>query len=53
MERWHSSIFAVAIITSAALKLWSGGELATAVPSLVVLVVLGATALKPTKTSIL
>ena len=44
-----ASIFAVAIITSAALKFWSGGELATAVPSLVVLVALGLTVLKPTK----
>ncbi len=43
------SIFAVAIITSMALKLWSGGELVTAVPSLAVLVILGATVLAPTK----
>ena len=45
------SIFAVAIITSMALKLWSGGELATAVPSLAVLVALGVTVLKPTRVS--
>ena len=43
------SIFAVAIITSMALKLWSGGELATAVPSLAVLVDFGVTILRPTK----
>ena len=44
-----ASIFAVAIITSMALKLWSGGELATAVPSLAVLVAFGVTILRPTK----
>ena len=43
------SIFAVSIVTSMALKLWSGGEIATAVPSLVILVALGVTVLKPTK----
>ena len=43
------SIFAVAIITSMALKLWSGGELNTAVPSLAVLVAFGVTILRPTK----
>ena len=44
-----ASIFAVAIVTSFALKLWSGGELATAVPSLAILVAFGATILRPTK----
>lgn len=44
-----ASIFAVAIITSMALKLWSGGELATAVPSLAILVAFGVTILRPTK----
>ena len=43
------SIFAVAIITSMALKLWSGGELNTAFPSLAVLVAFGVTVLRPTK----
>ncbi len=44
-----ASIFTVAIITSMALKLWSGGELVTAVPSLAVLVAFGVTILRPTK----
>ena len=43
------SIFAVAIATSTALKLWSGGEVATAAPALIVLVALGTTVLRPTK----
>ncbi len=44
-----TSIFAVAIITSTALKLWSSGQVATAGPALIVLVALGATVLRPTK----
>lgn len=43
------SIFAVAVVTSTALKLWSGGVVATAAPALVVLVALGATVLRPTQ----
>ena len=43
------SIIGVAVVTSTALKLWSSGELVTAVPSLAVLVALGATALRPSK----
>ena len=42
------SIFAVAIAVSTALKLWSGGAVVTAAPALVVLVLLGATVLRPT-----
>lgn len=44
-----ASIFAVAIITSTALKLWSSGYVATAGPALLVLVALGSTVLRPTK----
>ncbi|MFT7474105.1 MAG: hypothetical protein ACI81L_001025 [Verrucomicrobiales bacterium] len=43
-----ASIFAVAILTSTALKLWSGGHIETAAPSLVILVICGMTALRPT-----
>ncbi len=45
------SIFAVAIVTSTALKLWSGGHVETAGPALVVLVLLGGTILAPTRKS--
>ena len=43
------SIFAVAIVTSTALKLWSSGNVVTAAPALVILVLLGCTVLSPTR----
>ena len=43
------SIIAVTIVASTALKQWSSGDLVTAVPSLAILVALGATVLRPSK----
>ncbi len=51
-RQWNgglASILATAVITSVSLKLWSSGELLSAVPSLLILVALGATVLRPTK----
>ena len=43
-----ASIVGVAVVTSTALKLWTSGQAEQIVPSLVVLVILGATALRAT-----